>query len=126
MARLAELRARVRGIDCGTMWVCQCCALSHANGECCADDDHGGDGIAPWSAVDERYRVTAGLLAEEHDEECDFRADPQCREVDCECERLSFTWSRCEGCGSALAGDRWAHTLWREPRRFFSGIAQAA
>lgn len=91
-----------------TIWVCQCCTLMQANGECCADDSHGGDGIEPWSLpLSEGQRVTIGLLAEHHDDECDGG-------VDCnrECETNNFSTSSCDGCGSSLHGERHAFTLW--------------
>lgn len=52
------------------MWVCLCCMLTHANGECCSSDEHGGDGVKPLSEVDFAggFSVTMGLLAEEHHE----------------------------------------------------------
>lgn len=95
------------------MWVCRCCMLSHANGECCVDDDHGGDGIEPWADVDfaAGYSVTMGLLSEEHADGC-TEAD---REEGCDCEHDTFSKSRCDGCGSFLHGDRFAFTLWRKP-----------
>lgn len=91
----------------GDIWVCQCCALSHANGECCADDSHGGDEREPWSEIGPDVEVTAGLLDEQHECGVTF-ADRD----ECECERREFSWSRCDGCGSFLAGHRYAHTLW--------------
>jgi len=102
----------------GNLWVCQCCALSHANGECCAEDSHGGDGIAPWSLVDDaRFSVTAGLLLDEHDQECNNRQAGEWID-DCECDTREFSWSSCDGCGSSLGGARHAHSLWREQQRF--------
>lgn len=98
-------------VDCGTIWVCTCCALEHANGECCPDEDHGGDGVAPWSAVDDRYRVYMGLSREEHDEGC-------VPDDECDCERREFSSSSCDGCGSYLAGSRYAFGLYREARSF--------
>lgn len=99
----------------GQLWVCQCCALVHANGECCADEPHE---VEPWARVDfARYGVTAGLLWDEHDAEC---ANRQAGEwVDeCDCDTREFSWSSCEGCGSSLGSSRHAHTLWREQQRF--------
>lgn len=93
-----------------TIWVCQCCMLSHANGECCAEDSHGGDGMHPLSLIGAAESVTMGLLAEEHQDEC----TEEDREEGCECDRRTFSWSSCEGCGSALGGDRYALTLWDE------------
>lgn len=124
MGRIAELRARVRGIPGGALWVCQCCMLAHANGECCPDEDHGGDGIQPWAAWDDRHHATMGLLAEEHHGECPVNIEGSHNAVEeCDCERTHFTWSRCDGCNSFLGGERWAFTMWREPRVFRSGWA---
>jgi hypothetical protein len=105
-----ERKVSTVDIEVCRMSVCQCCMLSHANGECCPDDDHGGDGIKPWSDLEPGYSVTMGLLAEEHSDQC----RPDDRETDrCGCEGPWFSWSRCDGCGSYLGGDRWAFTLWR-------------
>jgi hypothetical protein len=94
------------------MAVCVCCMLVHANGECCADDSHGGDSREPWSEVNfaDGYSVTMGLLAEEHGDTC-TETD---REEGCDCEGPWFSWSRCNGCGSRLGGNRYAFTLWRK------------
>jgi len=101
-------------IDYGTIWVCQCCMLSHANGECCPDDSHGGDGIAPWATFDfTRFHAWMGLSREEHAEGCDPEG-----EWDCDCDRRSFSRSRCEGCGSWLAGYRHAFGVTRERQHF--------
>lgn len=89
----------------GTIWVCQCCMLTHANGECCADDDHGGDGIAPWVNLTPPHTVTMGMVSEEHD--C---AVPL--EEECDCDRNHYSTSQCDGCGSWLHGERHAFTLW--------------
>jgi hypothetical protein len=83
--------------------------LTDANGECCADDSHGGDGIEPWSDVNAQFEITMGLLAEEHHEECQVRITGGWL-VDC--ERREFSWSSCDGCGSSLAGSRYAFALW--------------
>lgn len=96
------------------IWVCACCMLSHANGECCDSDDHGGDGREPWSQLDAGDEVTMGMLYSEHGEWCDFRKEgyfvPDGYE--CDCETREFSWSSCSGCGSTLGGARYAFTLW--------------
>jgi hypothetical protein len=98
-------------IDCGTIWVCQCCMLSHANGECCPDDEHGGDGVAPWSLIDfDRFAVSMGG---DHVAECQ-----RPKVDDCDCERNEFSSARCQGCGSWLHGSRFAFWLTRERQRF--------
>lgn len=106
-------------IDIGTIWVCRCCMLQHANGECCADGQHGGDGIAPWSAIDfSRFRVWMGLARGEHDDACD-------PDDECDCEVRGYTASRCDGCGSFLHGER--HTFWltRERQSFIRPLLPA-
>lgn len=88
----------VRDIEIGEIWVCLCCALSHNNGECCADTEHGGDSIAPWSDVDGRYTVAD---ASGPDGEPD-----------------AFSSAQCEGCGSWLAGERHLFFMWRTRRTY--------
>lgn len=90
--------------DYGTIWVCTCCMLSHANGECCDSDGHGGDSYEPLSRITDRFTVTMGS---EHDEECDYPDD-------CDCMTNTFSWAHCEGCGSRLGGERHAMTLWKD------------
>lgn len=88
------------------LWVCVCCMLSHANGECCEDDTHGGDSIAPWTLLSDGEHVTMG--GAEHSEYCTRDTDG-----DCDCEIDTYSTSRCDGCGSWLHGERHAFTLWR-------------
>lgn len=108
-----SLVKRRRSVCLGNIWVCQCCALIHANGECCPDDDHGGDGIEPWSAKPDEYSVTAGLLASEHNGNCEvYKLGAWPVNYECDCERIEFSGSSCDGCGSHLAGSRYAHSYW--------------
>lgn len=88
----------------GKIWVCQCCMLTHANGECCASDDHGGDGCEPLSKITGPHRITMGA---EHGVYCDKTDD-----TDCDCDVDPYSTSQCEGCGSYLHGERHAFTLW--------------
>jgi hypothetical protein len=100
----------------GVLWVCSCCLLEYANGECC--EMHGnlfeaateGADISteepmPWSLGWKPGEVTMGMLRSEHEEGCN-------PDEDCACEYRSFTWSSCDGCGSPLGGDRYAFTYW--------------
>lgn len=112
MSALRDHRG-VRDIDMGAIWVCVCCTLEYANGECCADHDD----IAPWSDLSDKYTVTMGLLTSEHDEECEVYVTGE-HSHECDCERREFTWSSCDGCGSS-GGERHAFTLWRTRRRYF-------
>lgn len=109
-----------RSILLGTIWVCQCCTLDHANGECCPDNDHGGDGIPPWADTDfTRHSVTMGLSSDEHADTCDVRITGEWpADYECDCERTEYSSSSCDGCGSYLAGERHAFGLWRERQRF--------
>lgn len=99
--------AATRPDSAGKISVCQCCMLSHANGECCAEDHD----REPLSAIPDGYSVTMGLLTEEHADGC-TEADRS--NGDCTCEQLGFSMSSCDGCGSPLGGDRFALTLWRD------------
>lgn len=117
----------------GTIWVCQCCMFTHANGECCADDQHGGDAIEPLSEIVAPYSVTMGMMHSEHScRECEGHSDTDdaltsgvgigesvycdgtCQPMpeECDCETDTFSRSQCEGCGSYLYGERHAMTLW--------------
>lgn len=112
----------VREIDYGTVWVCHCCAATHANGECCDGDIYRCD-REPWAEVDDRFHVTAGLTSEEHAPECEVALTGEWPvDYECDCERREFSWSSCDGCGSGLGGSRYAHTLWRVRRSFRSGL----
>lgn len=91
-----------------TLWVCQCCMLIHANGECCVSDEHGGDSREPLSLIGEDDGLALGMGYEFHAETC----TEEVRESDgCDCERDTFSWTSCDGCGSWLAGERHAMTL---------------
>lgn len=114
----------------GTIWVCVCCMLSHANGECCANDEHGGDSCKPLSAIGEGFTVAMGMGWEDHDDECltyvinDLKArHPEVDwpdvpgDYECDCETNTFSTSQCKGCGSYLHGARHALTLFKLPPR---------
>lgn len=107
--------------DAYTIMVCQCCMLSHVDGECCTEeaphhtDDHtpcfegafncyrshsgtvmgvllhNGDGREPLSLISD----DDGLASADFDED---DQDP-------------FTHTPCEGCGSGLHGDRYPMTV---------------
>lgn len=91
-----------------TIWVCQCCMLAHANGECCDSEQHGGDGVEPWAKLDDGEHVTMGIALSEHGEYCLANEDGEC-----DCEHDTYSTSQCGGCGSYLHGERHAFTLWR-------------
>jgi hypothetical protein len=94
----------------GTIWLCMCCMLIAANGECCDSPEHGGDGCEPLSLIDPCEQLTLGLTAEEHHEDCPNHGEWQGEE--CGCERVEFRTTSCEGCGSYLHGERNAAMLW--------------
>lgn len=104
------------------IWVCQCCMLVEANGECCADDTHGGDSMVPLSGISPDDRVSLGLLEEEHSERC----TPADREEGCDCAENSFSTAQCDGCDSWLAGTRHAMTLWVGEGRAAVSLVKAA
>lgn len=92
--------------------VCQCCMLTHANGECC--DTHSewlgwnADGH-PLSRIDPMDGLALGG---EHSEYC----TEDDREAGCDCDQNGFSWSSCEGCGSHLGGDRYKMTVFVNER----------
>jgi hypothetical protein len=102
----------------GTIWVCVCCMLSHANGECCSLDEVGhSDGCEPLSAIEAPFTVAMGMVFDEHSEDCKARTQGRWPDNHCdrECETNTFSTSQCEGCGSYLHGERHAMTLFKEP-----------
>lgn len=103
----------------GTIWVCVCCVLTHANGECCADDQHGGDGIVPLSSIGDGFHVASGMARDEHEDECLHRTmgDDAPSDYECDCGTCTFSTSQCEGCGSWLHGERHAVTLFKSAPR---------
>ena len=99
----------------GTIWVCQCCMLTHANGECCSDLYYGQDpDHDPLGLISHPSWVSMGMTQEEHS--CGRQDDTHFGECDgeCDCEINTFSTSRCEGCGSWLHGERHAMTLWKD------------
>lgn len=85
------------------LWVCQCCMLVHANGECC-DETHE---KKPLSEIKPTDDLSMGLLTEDHADTC----TPADREEGCDCEKKEFSWDACDGCGSNDGGDRYGMTL---------------
>jgi hypothetical protein len=103
-----ERRSARQPWDCTvTIWVCPCCMLTHANGECRADDSHGGDFLEPLGSIRPEDALALGLAEDEHHEQC----TPRDRENGCDCEVNPFSHLQCDGCGSFLAGERHAMTL---------------
>lgn len=100
----------------GTIWVCQCCMLAHANGECCANEQHGGDGFEPLRLVKAPFNLAMGMGHEEHADDC-LRHTMHGQEppdYECDCETDTYSTSQCEGCGSILHGERHAMTLFKD------------
>lgn len=88
-------------------WVCVDCHLDHHGlRESEEEPDR-----PTLSLIPEDAEVTAGMLWEEHEEECANRKAEEWVE-ECDCERITFTWRSCDGCGSTLGGEREALTVW--------------
>lgn len=90
------------------LWVCRCCVLAAANGECCDSDEHGGDSMVPLSSI--KATDSAMLGGEHNPERCYLDGG-------CDCVFHEFETSQCPGCGSFLAGSRYAMTLFVNDRR---------
>lgn len=95
--------------DAATLWVCVDCYFAHHG----ADDDpsHAPD-REPLGLIPEDTELTAGLFREQHADGCPNGTEDSWGTEDCDCERREFSWSRCDGCGSALGGAREALTAW--------------
>lgn len=91
-----------------TIWVCQCCMLNHANGECGCGAYYGEDPDHDPLGLVDNNKITSGSVQEEHS--CGRQDDTYFGE--CDCETNTFSTSQCEGCGSWLHGERHAMTLW--------------
>lgn len=95
-------------------WVCSSCVQHLANGECGDCGDHGmtpnhGDDDEPLSHLPND--VTLGMFAEHHDDTCPAHYGE--RDVECECEVVTFSHDRCDGC-NGLPGERHAVTVWND------------
>lgn len=90
-----------------TLWVCEDCYAT-ANG---LDDDITAPDREPLSLIGGDAEVTSGLVQNEHDPACTVYVLGWMGD-ECECERRTFSWSPCQGCGSTLGGSREALTVW--------------
>lgn len=92
-------------------WACTDCMILLANGE--EPPERTEDELRAWHAAitrcTEGTTVTIGRMLGEDGCEC-----PDTSSVDHweGCERLAFTWSSCDHCGSTLGGERHAVTFW--------------
>lgn len=94
-----------------TIWVCVDCYMAH-NGV--LEEQDPTPDCEPLGLIEEGYDLTAGMLWEEHSEDCLYRTmgGNVPGDYECDCEHITFSSSRCEGCGSTLGGAREALTLW--------------
>lgn len=88
----------------GTYWVCVDCYFALVG----ADDNDETPDREPLSLFSGDVDLTPGMLAADHDPDCERETDG-----DCECEEQTFSWSPCAGCGSILGGIRYAVTAWK-------------
>lgn len=96
-------------------WACQDCTFLLANGDTPEDWDE--ERTQAW--LNEIARRSDGysiVLGGEHDEDCpNLDSDGNwLGHEDCYCERIDFSMSPCEVCGSHLGGDRHAVTYFRQ------------
>ena len=88
----------------GTLWVCAHCLFAREGDgleEPCGCDTP----CVPWARKNDTD-VTLGAF--EHSEHC----TEEDREEGCDCTRIDFSWSSCDGCGCPLAGEREAYVWW--------------
>lgn len=97
-----------------TIWVCQCCMLNHANGECGCGAYYGEDPDHDPLSLVSNDRIAMGIPYEEHSDTCQVNiAGEWLNDMEeCECETNTLSTSSCQGCGSWLHGERHAMTLW--------------
>lgn len=100
--------------DYVTLWVCTDCYYAH-NGVTEEEMGRSYPGAPrPLTLIGPEDQVTTGLMAEEHVTPCGSFESPTGDFLggECECERVTFSWTACDGCGSTLGGSREALTLW--------------
>lgn len=97
-----------------TIWVCQCCMLNHANGECGCGAYYGEDPDHDPLSLVSNNNITMGMAYEEHSDTCQVNITGYWTnsEEQCECETNTYSTSPCQGCGSWLSGERHAMTIW--------------
>ena len=110
----------------GTIWVCGDCLHHHANGECgsCHNDNHDAE---PLGSIEDGFTVAMGMGWDDHDMDClrfviwdlnngypDMNWPEVPDDYECDCERIEFSHSWCDGCASFLYGERHAMTLFKE------------
>lgn len=93
--------------DATAIRICVDCLFDHANGECGNEAEHG-CGAPTFADRWVGYQITLGAFTDDcgHADDADAEAHAE------ECERLGFSWSSCEWCGSSLGGDRFAAVAW--------------
>lgn len=92
-------------------WCCTDCLVLLANGETPIEMDarETAEYLARVDHYCEGAEVTLGRMLGE--DECEH--DDACSEDHAEsCEQVTFSWSRCDVCGSNLGGSRNAVTFW--------------
>lgn len=90
--------------DYATTWVCIDCVLMAANGEATESPDR-----VPLNLLaGQDYAL--GITEDEH--VTNFDHDSDCIRGFCDCEVITFSNRTCGGCGSQLAGERHAVTIW--------------
>lgn len=102
------------------VWICTDCLVMLANGERAERDPCGECGQSdgwlcdvgrgePLSRVADGELWTLGLVDDEHECGVPYDAEPA---RECGCEGREFSRSWCDGCGTSLAGARYAATAW--------------
>lgn len=97
--------------ESATEWVCQDCVILLANGETTDPEYRGDPDREPLSQLDAGELVTLGMLTDEC-AHVDLTDQDQAEEHAESCERDPFSTVPCYGCGSHLAGERHAVTVW--------------
>lgn len=88
-----------------SLWVCVDCIMLAANGEVSDPPP-----ACPPMDLLAGHDVTIGLSMADHAEDCPNY--PEWIGAECDCETVAFSTMPCEGCGSRLAGERHAMTVW--------------
>lgn len=94
------------------LWVCVDCYETHHG---VREDHNEPPDREPLNLIPADADVTGGMFWEQHEPDCEHAKSRGDDGGECECERQTFSWRPCQGCGSTLGGAREALTVWFAP-----------
>lgn len=102
----ARGRSGVFGDFHSVVWLCRTCTDALHHDEWDPEASH-----TPLNRL-EGLRVEGGIPREAHHEDCPNRCPNNREDVECDCSRIDYSRSWCEGCGNSDHGSREAFSAW--------------